>query len=324
MKKRKKKNLSKILIVLVIVIAVIVLIFIGKDKIFKKDDVKDNNQNTEINDNIDNNADDNEEEIIFNDYDVSNKTYDDVSVLQYYDEDAFNKDDKDKDLKPFILKRLNEFSKLDTRIKKIIKNYDEYPEKLLMSLSMNIELTPFVIDYPSKKGKVYSEDVGDYEGNIPRLFQWDERWGYGSYGTSSIAVSGCGPTSLSMVVVALKKDKTITPYKVAKLAEEKGYYVENSGTTWDLIREGAKDYGLKVNELPLSESSMKNALNNGHYIICNMRKGDFTINGHYIVIAGVENGKFKVNDPNSLLRSNMLWEFDRIKGQIKNLWELYL
>ncbi len=324
MKKRKKKNLSKILIILVIVIAVIVLIFLSKDKIFKKDDVKDNNQNTEINNNINNNVDDNEEEIIFDDYDVSNKTYDDVSVLQYYDEDAFNKDDKDKDVKPFILKRLNEFSKLDTRIKKIIKNYDEYPEKLLMSLSMNIELTPFVIDYPSKKGKVYSEDVGDFEGNIPRLFQWDERWGYGSYGTSSIAVSGCGPTSLSMVVVALKKDKTVTPYKVAKLAEEKGYYVENSGTTWDLIREGAKDYGLKVNELPLSESSMKNALNNGHYIILNLRKGDFTINGHYIVVAGVENGKFKVNDPNSLLRSNMLWEFDRIKGQIKNLWELYL
>lgn len=323
MKKRKKKNLNKVLIILVIVIAIIALIFLGKDKIFKKDDVKDN-INNEINDNIDNNVDDNEDEIIFNDYDVSNKTYDDVSVLQYYDEDAFNKDDKDKDVKPFILKRLNEFSELDTRIKKIIKNYDEYPEKLLMSLSMNIELTPFVIDYPSKKGKVYSEDVGDYDGNIPRLFQWDERWGYGDYGTSSIAVSGCGPTSLSMVVVALKKDKTITPYKVAKLAEEKGYYVENSGTTWDLIREGAKDYGLKVNELPLSESSMKNALNNGHYIILNLRKGDFTINGHYIVVAGVENGKFKVNDPNSLLRSNMLWEFDRIKGQIKNLWELYL
>ena len=321
MKKRKKKNLNKVLIILVIVIAIIGLIFLGKDKIFKKDDIK--NQNSEINNN-DNSVDDIGEEIIFDDYDVSNKTYDDVSVLQYYDEDAFNKDDKDKDVKPFILKRLNEFSKLDTRIKKIIKNYDEYPEKLLMSLSMNIELTPFVIDYPSKKGKVYSEDVGDFEGDIPRLFQWDERWGYGSYGTSNVAVSGCGPTSLSMVVVALKKDKTITPYKVAKLAEEKGYYVENSGTSWDLIREGAKDYGLKVNELPLSESSMKNALNNGHYIICNMRKGDFTINGHYIVVTGVENGKFKVNDPNSLLRSNMLWEFSRIKGQIKNLWELYL
>ena len=43
-----------------------------------------------------------------------------------------------------------------------------------------------------------------------------------------------------------------------------------------------------------------------------------------ILLLGIENGKFKVNDPNSLLRSNMLWEFDRIKGQIKNLWELYL
>ena len=320
MKRRKKKNLYKILIILVIFIVVIGLIFLGKDKIFKKDDIKDNNSSNEINDNID----DNEEEIIFNDYDVTNKTYDDVSVLKYYDEEAFNKDDKDKDIKPFILKRLNEFSKLDTRIKKIINNYDDYPEKLLASLSMNIELTSFVINYPSKKGKVYSEDIGEFEGDIPRLFQWDERWGYGDYGTSNIAISGCGPTSLAMVVAALKKDNSVTPYEIAKLAEEKGYYVENSGTTWDLIREGAKDYGLKVNELPLSESSMKNALNNGHYIILNLRKGDFTINGHYIVVTGVENGKFKVNDPNSLLRSNMLWEFNRIKDQIKNLWELYI
>lgn len=320
MKRRKKKNLYKILIILVIFIVVIGLIFLGKDKIFKKDDIKDNNSSNEINDNID----DNEEEIIFNDYDVTNKTYDDVSVLKYYDEEAFNKDDKDKDIKPFILKRLNEFSKLDTRIKKIINNYDDYPEKLLASLSMNIELTSFVINYPSKKGKVYSEDIGEFEGDIPRLFQWDERWGYGDYGTSNVAISGCGPTSLAMVVAALKKDNSVTPYEIAKLAEEKGYYVENSGTTWDLIREGAKDYGLKVNELPLSESSMKNALNNGRYIILNLRKGDFTINGHYIVVTGVENGKFKVNDPNSLLRSNMLWEFNRIKDQIKNLWELYI
>ena len=320
MKRRKKKNLYKILIILVIFIVVIGLIFLGKDKIFKKDDIKDNNSSNEINDNID----DKEEEIIFNDYDVTNKTYDDVSVLKYYDEEAFNKDDKDKDIKPFILKRLNEFSKLDTRIKKIINNYDDYPEKLLASLSMNIELTSFVINYPSKKGKVYSEDIGEFEGDIPRLFQWDERWGYGDYGTSNVAISGCGPTSLAMVVAALKKDNSVTPYEIAKLAEEKGYYVENSGTTWDLIREGAKDYGLKVNELPLSESSMKNALNNGHYIILNLRKGDFTINGHYIVVTGVEDGKFKVNDPNSLLRSNMLWEFNRIKDQIKNLWELYI
>ena len=49
MKERKKKNLNKVLIILVIVIAIIGLIFLGKDKIFKKDDIK--NQNSEINNN---------------------------------------------------------------------------------------------------------------------------------------------------------------------------------------------------------------------------------------------------------------------------------
>ncbi len=127
-----------------------------------------------------------------------------------------------------------------------------------------------------------------------------------------------------MVVTYFKRDNTITPYKVAKMAEEKGYYLDGSGTTWDLIRYGAKEYGLTVNEIPLSESKMVNALKKGHLIICNIRKGDFTINGHYIVIVDYIDNKFKIHDPNSRLRSNMLWEYDRIESQIKNLWELYI
>ncbi len=316
--KRKKKKINNIVKIIVILLLVFGSFFVIKSIFDKKVNNNEKVNEPEIN---------NDEEINNNDEEIEDntpKSYDDVSVLRYYDEEFFSNKDENKDVKPFILKRLKEFSKLDKRINQIINNYDEYPEKLLMSLSMNRELTSFVLDYPNKKGKVYSDNIGSFSEKIPELFQWDERWGYGDYGTSNIAISGCGPTSLAMVIAALKKDNSITPYEVAKLAEEKGYYVENSGTTWDLIREGAKDYGLKVNELPLSESSMKNALNNNHYIICNLRKGDFTINGHYIVIAKVEDGKFKVNDPNSKERSSILWEFDRIKSQIKNLWEIYI
>ena len=224
-----------------------------------------------------------------------------------------------------ILNELNKLSKNDERIKKILDNYKEYPETLLYMLSKDLDMTDFVLDYPSKKGQVFSDDVGDINlDSVPLFLQWDERWGYGNYGKNTIVLSGCGPTSLAMVLVYLTKDKTLTPYKIAKMAEEKGYYVDNGGTTWDLMHYGSSNYGVHSKVLPLSKSAIVNALNNNHPIILNVGPGDFTSKGHYIVLTEVVNGLFKVNDPNSIKNSNKLWDYDDIKNQIKNIWEFYI
>ena len=51
-----------------------------------------------------------------------------------------------------------------------------------------------------------------------------------------------------------------------------------------------------------------------------MRPGDFTTTGHFIVLAGVEDGKIRVNDPNSVKRSEELWDYETLEYQINNLW----
>ena len=61
-------------------------------------------------------------------------------------------------------------------------------------------------------------------------------------------------------------------------------------------------------------------LENGHPIICAMRPGDFTTAGHFIVLADVQEGKIRVNDPNSRTRSRELWPYETLERQIKNLW----
>ena len=43
-----------------------------------------------------------------------------------------------------------------------------------------------------------------------------KRWGYSVYGDNMIAVNGCGPTAVAMVVSGLLCDPSVTPYKVAK------------------------------------------------------------------------------------------------------------
>ena len=118
-----------------------------------------------------------------------------------------------------------------------------------------------------------------------------------------IAVNGCGPTAVAMVVSGLLCDPSVTPYKVAKFAEEQGYYAGESGTSWTLMSEGVQSFGIWGEELGLSRSEVFSALESGCPIICSMRPGDFTTTGHFIVLTKVENGKIKVNDPNSRIRS---------------------
>ena len=135
-----------------------------------------------------------------------------------------------------------------------------------------------------------------------------------------IAVNGCGPTAIAMVAAGLTGDNTVTPYKVAQFSAGNGYYVGDSGTSWSLMTEGAQQFGIYGEEMGLSDDEVFSALENGHPIICSMRPGDFTTTGHFIVLTGVEDGKIRVNDPNSRVRSGKLWDYSRLEYQINNLW----
>lgn len=170
-------------------------------------------------------------------------------------------------------------------------------------------------------GKLTEEEVS---GGIPRLMQWDGRWGKTVYGDSNIDLSGCGPTCVSMVAAGLTGDAKITPVLVADYAERSGYYDSENGTSWGLMREGVGAFGLGSEELPLDEAVMKQNLNAGSPIICSMGEGDFTTTGHFIVLTSVEEEKFRVHDPNSIERSEKLWDYETMAPQIRNLWAVYV
>ena len=198
----------------------------------------------------------------------------------------------------------------------------DIPKELCELLERNPDAEEFVSGYLEKKDLVYEIDLTEHVNSeaVPLFMQWDERWGYTIYGSNVMGLTGCGPTCLSMVLVHLLQDATYTPRYVADFAEENRYYVEGSGSKWALIFEGGETLGLEVTELPLDENRMKKNLERGNPVICIMGPGDFTTAGHYIVLRGIEDGKFVVNDPNSKTNSERLWSYEEIQGQIKNLW----
>ena len=217
--------------------------------------------------------------------------------------------------------QLQELAREEPRARDILSHLEDYPQELLELAVRNPETVDFVANYPQEKDRAPAETVEEAErGTIPLLLQWDPRWGCAQYGDGPMALNGCGPTALSMVICGLTGDDTITPYTVAQYADSQGLYVDGVGTSWDLMRTRAEHFGLTAKELPLDEGVVTRALKNGQPIICSVGPGDFTTSGHFIVLVGMEDGKIRVNDPNRHSTSSQLWDYDTLAEQINNLW----
>ena len=67
-------------------------------------------------------------------------------------------------------------------------------------------------------GEILDEEV---IAGIPALKQWDGRWGYVKYGNDIIAISGCGPTCMSMVYAGLFKNTSMSPSDMAEYCIDK-------------------------------------------------------------------------------------------------------
>ena len=218
---------------------------------------------------------------------------------------------------------ISEISEKDRKKLKEIESGD-YPEELVNFLENHMEALDFVYKYPENKDKKFSVDLSREASSneVPLLIQWDERWGYEKYGENFIATGGCGPTALSMAAIYLTKKPEYTPLKVAETAYKKGYYIGGVGSKWSLISEGCSYFGLNSQMVPLDESCMENALKEGQVIIASMGEGDFTRKGHFIVIRGFDDKGFYVNDPASYKNSEIVWEYETLKKQIKNMWAM--
>lgn len=200
--------------------------------------------------------------------------------------------------------------------------YGTWPRSLIELLDRNPETESFVLGYPDREALSEAVFAPEDNGAVPLLMQWDPRWGYEKYGSDYLAITGCGPTCLSMAGIYLTGNTDLRPDQIAGFAQRSGYYASGYGSSWTLISQGAQELGLTATELPLVEKKIVNALENGNPVILAMGPGDFTTTGHYILLTGVEDGLFRVNDPNSYENSERLWTYEELEGQIRNIWAM--
>ncbi|MBQ9983469.1 MAG: hypothetical protein IJP29_02660 [Lachnospiraceae bacterium] len=216
---------------------------------------------------------------------------------------------------------LQEQTASDTTMQSIYDSAAALPDIVLQNLAVNSEMKSFALNYPAMINIVFDGEFSvDVNANqVPLFLQFDERWGYADYSTDIIALRGAGPTSLSMAYIYLMKDNTKNPIKIADYATEMGYLDENGKTHWTLMTNGAKALGLKSEEINVDKDAMVEALEDGKLLICKVTAGDFTTEESFLVIREFKDGFFYVNDPNSTARSEVGWDFKRLRGQISKI-----
>lgn len=140
--------------------------------------------------------------------------------------------------------------------------------------------------------------VGNYSG-LTYYSQIDSRWKnhlYTSIGNISqtIGSSGCGPTSASMVVTAIKG--VITPDVMGDYFVKYGYRSADNGTYYSAFRWVADTFDIGYTET-YKLDDVVNLLNNNYYVVASCGNGLFTTGGHFIVLVGIEDNVIRVYDP---------------------------
>lgn len=151
--------------------------------------------------------------------------------------------------------------------------------------------------------------------NVPLWRQADRRWGGMWYGTASMADSGCGPTSLAMVI-SYYKGRYIYPPETAKQALKHHWRIPHVGTSSRAMTEMPKLYGLDSKQVSWADA--KEALHHGKPIIQAQGKGYFTSEGHYIVITKAKGNTYYINDSGPRHRTRATER--QIKASMQGSW----
>lgn len=253
---------------------------------------------------------------------IEKKTYDLSKTIADIDKDNYDTTYWWHATNPQLLEKLSSeaIKYNDSEIQSIVNNSKKIPEELIRMAVMRPETISYVAGYPTRKINEPINIESYYKkGEIPLFEQFDKQWGYDSYGDSTIAISGCGPTSLAMVIVGLTGNAEINPRVIANYSEKHDGYVKNKGSSWSLMDKLSTHFGVKGTMI--SSNQVIKELKEGHPVIVSEGPGIFTLSGHFIVLSGITpDGKIKVNDPDSIKYSNKTWDFKDIDKSANAFW----
>ena len=200
---------------------------------------------------------------------------------------------------------LNEGEKLAA----IAASADRYADAGLLELALSVpEAIDFVAAYPDaeKTAQPYGDSVT--QGEAPQLWCWDARWGAVDYAGRALAITGSGPTALSMAYMGLTGTNDKSPADLAQQASDAGAATGDSAMAASFLESSAEGLGLSYKSYTSNADNLSQALDAGTYVLLETKAGSITSTAHWILLVSEnEDGSITVYDPTSPEVSTHPW-----------------
>lgn len=177
-------------------------------------------------------------------------------------------------------------------------------------------------DYPPYEYPDISGEISKVV--VPKLYQWDTRWGYRDYCGKMFGATGSGPTCVSIAAIYFLGNTDLTPAWIMDYAINNSFCDVNGGGTYrTLISTGANNLGIDVVQITVEEDRVKRNLDVGNLVVCSMGSGLFSNTyetEHYIIITGYSDEGFTIIDPASRTRTEQKWTWEGLATSMNIPW----
>ena len=150
-------------------------------------------------------------------------------------------------------------------------------------------------------------------GQVPALYQWDERWGYTDYCGMPLGFSGCGPTVMSMAYMGLTGRTDLSPADMAGVATEVHEVFGGTNSTFFTSPAMTARLGIAGSRLADSPAALVQALQAGELVAVSVRPNTLAAHDHWVLAVGLDQGgAVRINDPNSPEHSDEAWSAEQL------------
>jgi hypothetical protein len=202
----------------------------------------------------------------------------------------------------------------DDQLAQIAANASQYPEGLIQLALDEPSAVGFVYAYPSAD----KETAGTWSGSVtkgvsPTLYTFNSAWGYLTYADQTLALTGSGPTVMSMAYMGLTGSTDKTPADFATLATDGGYATGDAYTTSDFFTAVAADLGLTTSTLDSQDGTtasdaLETALSNGSVVAVEVSGSTFSTDRWILVTTLNSDGSVTIHDPLSTENTAHAWD----------------
>lgn len=196
------------------------------------------------------------------------------------------------------------------KLAQIAADADQYADQGLLELALSQpDAIDFVAAYPGSDKVAQGYDDAVSVGTVPELYCWDSRWGAVDYAGRPLALTGSGPTALSMAYMAITGKGDRTPADIAKLVSDAGQTSEGSGMSGDFLTGSLGDLGLSCTTTTSNADNLAQALDTGTYVLIEASADTLTDDVHWVIVTGEnDDGSVSVCDPTSPEVASHAWD----------------